>query len=142
MCGNPQNAVDEKQECEQQHDVAEQAKFFSESGKDKVGGALGDKFKVRLRATHKAFAPHAARANGNHALQDVKAFAQRVAHGVEQGANALLLVFAQNRPAHAFGAQARLKCNEQPDCHHAQHQRGQDQLPAQACKVDDRCASH
>jgi hypothetical protein len=32
---------------------------------------------------------HAARADGDHALQDVEALAQRVARGVEQGADAL-----------------------------------------------------
>ena len=44
---------------------------------------------MRLRALHEALAKNAARANGNHALDDVKPFAQRVTRGVKQGTNAL-----------------------------------------------------
>jgi hypothetical protein len=80
-------------------DHAGQAELLGEGGEDEVGGALGDELQVRLRALHEALAGEAARADGDHALHDVEALAQRVARRVEQGAHALLLVLAQHRPA-------------------------------------------
>jgi hypothetical protein len=89
-----------------QQQVAQQAKLFRERGKDEVGGALGYEFQVGLRALHEAFAKQPARADGDHALDDVKTLAQRVSRGVQQGADALLLVVMQHGPAHAVGGTA------------------------------------
>ena len=47
---------------------------------------------MRLRAVEPALAPHAARADGNHGLQNVVARAQRVFGWVQQGEHALFLV--------------------------------------------------
>jgi hypothetical protein len=92
-----------------QQQVAQQAELLGEGGKDEVGGALGNEFQVGLRALHEALAPDPARADGDHALDDVKTLAQRVSRRVQQGADALLLVVAQHRPAHAIGAQAAVR---------------------------------
>ena len=59
---------------------------------------------------------NAAGANGNHALNDVKTLAQRVARRVEQGADPLLLVVVQQRPAHAVGAQLRAQTPPARSC--------------------------
>ena len=83
---------------------------------------------MRLRALHEALAVQPARADGNHGLQDVKALAQRVTHGVQQRAHALALVFAQHVPVHPVGAKLIAKKH---DARHArQRQRHRRQHPA------------
>jgi hypothetical protein len=52
--------------------------FFGIASKREVGGALGDEFQVGLGALHETLAGDATRANRDHALDDVKALAQRV----------------------------------------------------------------
>ena len=93
-----------------------------------------------LRAGHEALAKHAARTNGDHALNDVKALAERVSRGVKQGADALLLVVVQNGPANAVSTQLRLKPDDQKNTHQAEHNRRRNQLPAQAGKKYHRQA--
>ena len=93
---------------------------------------------MRLRAGHEAFAKHATRANRNHALNDVKAFAQRVPRGVQQRADALLLVVMKHRPAHAVSTQLGLKPDQQKHAQQPQHHGRHDQLPAQTRKEDNR----
>ena len=93
---------------------------------------------MRLRSGHKALAKHAARANRNHALNDVKALAQRVARRVEQRADALLLVVVQNRPAVAVGAQLRLEPDDQENADQPEQHRRRNQLPAQPGKKNHR----
>ena len=68
-----------------------------------------------LRAGHEALAEKPAGADRNHALDDVKTLAQRVARRIEQGANTLLLIVMQHRPTHAVSAQLRLVPHQQSD---------------------------
>ena len=87
-----------------------------------------------LRALHETLAGHAARANRDHALDDVKALAQRVTRRVQQRADALLLVIVQHRPTHAIGAQGIAIPDDGEQPQDDQKQRRRNQLPAQACK--------
>ena len=87
-----------------------------------------------LRALHKALAKNAARTNGNHALDDVKSFAQRIASGVQQGAHALLLVFTQQGPTKAVSAQSGFKPHQQHHPDQAQDDWRQNPDPAQPCE--------
>ena len=135
---NGQRPPHQQHKAGDEHEVADQAKFFGEGGKDEVRGALGNKFQVGLRTRHKAFAPDAARADGDHPLDDVKALAQRVAHGVEQGADAGALVVVQKVPTDAIHAQGIAIPNQQHDANGRQQDGGQHQLPGQAGKKDHR----
>ena len=64
---------------------------------------------MRLGTLHKTLAPKPTRANRDHALDDVKPFAQRVTRGVKQGTNALLLVIMQKRPSKTVCTQGGLE---------------------------------
>ena len=66
-----------------------------------------------LGTLHKTLAPKPARANSDHALDDVKAFAQRVSCWVEQSTNALLLVIMQKWPSKPICTQGWLEKNHQ-----------------------------
>ena len=91
-----------------------------------------------LGPLHEALAPKAARTNRDHSLNDVKALAQWVARRIQQGADALLLVVVQDRPAHTLCAQLGLEADQQGHAQHAQQQGWQDQLPGQAGEENDR----
>ncbi len=96
--GDHQAAKYQEHEAEHQTDAAREAEFLGERGKDEVGGALRNEFEVRLRALHEALAFDAARADRDHALDDVEPLAERVGGRIEQRADAVLLVVAQQRP--------------------------------------------
>ena len=68
----------------------------------------------------------------------MKALAQWVAGGVQQGADALLLVVVQHHPAHPVRTQCRFVPDQQRDTDAGQQHRGQDQLPAEAGEEDHR----
>ena len=80
--GDGQAPKHQHHEAHNQQAVANQAKFFGESGKHKVCGALRDEVELSLGALHQTLAPKTARTNGNHALDDVKTFAQGIASRV------------------------------------------------------------
>ena len=91
-----------------------------------------------LGALHITGAPKAAGADTDHALDDVKTLAQRVARRVQQGADALLLVVVQDRPAHAVGAERRLKTDQQHHAHQSQHHRRGNPFPTHAGEKNHR----
>ena len=84
-----------------------------------------------LRAVQPAFAPHAARTDGNHGLQDVVACTQGVFGRVEQGQHARFLVIVHavipkqrqrydkqdNRRKQCFPRQSGKKDDEKAGCH-------------------------
>jgi hypothetical protein len=126
-------AAQDQAEAGQQRQRAHQAELLAEGGEDEVGGALGDELQVGLRALHEALAGDAAGADRDHALDDVEALAQRVGGRVQQGADAVLLVFAAApRSRRAGRCGPRRTSVTMP----ATASAGQDQLPGQAGEED------
>ena len=68
---------------------------------------------MRLGTLHKTLAPKPARADRDHALDDVKPFAQRISRGVKQSTNALLLVIMQKWPSKTVCTQGGLEKHDQ-----------------------------
>ena len=93
---------------------------------------------MRLGALQETHARQPSRANGNHPLDDVKAFSQRVSGRVQERANTLLLVVVQHGPAHTIGTQLGLKPDQQHDPHQPHQHRRNHQLPTHTGKENDR----
>ena len=136
-----QAAEDQEDEAGDQAQVAGQAELLGVGGEDEVGGALGNELQVRLRALHEALAADAAGADGDHALDDVEALAQRVLGRVEQRADALLLVVVQDRASRSRRRTAATRSpRSAPPRPCPMHHRRHDQLPRQAGEEDHRQA--
>ena len=72
----------EKDERKDQENLTQKAKFLCIRRKNKVRAVFRNEIQMRLRALHEAFSKDAARSNRNHALNDVKALAQRISAGI------------------------------------------------------------
>ena len=95
---------------------------------------------MRLGTLHKTLAPKPARANRDHALDDVKPFAQRVSRRIEQSTDTLLLVIVQKRPPETIRTQSRFKKYHHAHAYQPQNNGRNDQPPAQACEKNHRNA--
>src|SRR5690606_33403606 len=82
----------------QHHDAAIQAKLFGKHGEDEVSGALGNEVELRLRPHQIPFPVDTPGSDGNHGLDRVEPFAERIHSVVEQGAHTMLLVLMQYHP--------------------------------------------
>ena len=71
----------------EQDQAADETPLLGEHGEGEVGVPFGEKGELRLGPLHEALAEKAAAADGDFRLDDVVAAAERVALGVEEGAN-------------------------------------------------------
>ena len=85
---DPQIAADDEQ-------PAEQAPFLCHGGKNEIGVAFGQIVEMALRAVEKTLAEDPAGTDGDLRLGDVIACAERVAFGIQENGNALLLISVQ-----------------------------------------------
>src|SRR5690606_39381761 len=92
------SATQEHDAEQRQHDeTAQKAELFADDGEDEIGVPGGQKVQLRLGAAEQAFAEKAARADGDHGLDDVPAFVVAVAVRVQEHDEAVDLIRFQNR---------------------------------------------
>ncbi len=98
--GDHQPAHDEEGIGGQQHEIAGQPPLFGQHREHEVGMRFGHEVQMRLGAVQIALAEHPAGADGDHALDDVEALAQRIALRVEQHHQPLPLIVVHEVPHH------------------------------------------
>src|SRR5438105_1662632 len=88
----------EKIEAEDDHD-ADESPLFAEHCEDEVCVAGGEEFELRLCAVSKSLAVNAAGSDGDLRLRHLVSRAKRIAFGIQENENALLLISLQHLPA-------------------------------------------
>ncbi|MGF6677554.1 hypothetical protein OKW44_005428 [Paraburkholderia sp. WSM4174] len=91
---------------------------------------------MRLRTLQPTLAERAARADRDHRLNRVEAFAERVRGRIEQRADAVLLVVVHQRPLHFGLTDLVLKRRDRPNPNHGRDQHRHDQLEAQPREIN------
>src|SRR5580704_17942035 len=111
-----QRAADHHAVQRQNEQLSHEPEFLADDGEDEIGGALGEKFELRLTAVHVALAEQTAGADGDLRLDDVIPGAQAVGLGIEKGQYTLALIVVDEMPrTPGGGAEQRNGDEDQAD---------------------------
>src|SRR5213075_1149669 len=91
VLGERQRLQDQEQVEPEDDGHADEAPLLAEDGEDEGGVAGGEELQLRLRPLLEALSVNAAGADGDLGLRDLIAAPERVAVGVEEGDDAVLL---------------------------------------------------